>query len=523
MPDSAFRYAVCLASGTGVKVDLATSTRYFKMATGNRPGPGRNETLSPLDCEFAHPLNPALARVISEDLCEHGCCAEVAGLGRCLEFGRHTEKDLVLAADCYKTAAPWNSAAQMNLGFCLQHGLGVETNPPESVNCYEKAMQQGNGFGSVEYGLCIHYGIVFCEDVESALNHYDLAMKRSPLYLSVNSFRGRRALNKERSHVPKAPPAAKQACPRANPRLPLEIRIFIDHLRVPPIGLSGTLLGKGGSGTVRRVDDPTTRKRIAVKRIWRAIDKNSRQLEREVESLAKLQHPCIIRMLGWSPPTDSRDGEIRLEYAQNGSLAAILSQHRKAQVWTPTQIGIAICDIVLGLRYMHSQGILHRDLKPANILLDANWRAKICDFGFSLSVNLEDTSTRDTGTIPYCAPEQLYEGFVHTPKTDVFTFGLVLYEIITCDRVFPESTVMGFTKRLRAHYRPSIPDQFGPLMQSLIPRCWSDCPRSRPSFQQVFSEFESADFQLLPGADGSEIREAAFQVIAREKTAQQTL
>jgi serine/threonine protein kinase len=230
-----------------------------------------------------------------------------------------------------------------------------------------------------------------------------------------------------------------------------------------------------------------------------------------------------VRILAWSPATDSSGGEIQMEYAPNGSLAAMLSKDRSRIPWNPTHIGILICDIALGLRYMHSQGIVHGDLKPGNIVLDGEWRAKICDFGLSRAMNLEDAGTGEMGTLAYMAPEQVQGNLNPTEKTDVFAFGLVLYEIISGKRAFGENQMMRVLKLHRAKYRPNLPDEFGPLMQALIPRCWSDRPRSRPSFAHILSEFESAGFELVPGADGSEIEAAARRVIALEHSAQRTI
>jgi serine/threonine protein kinase len=131
-------------------------------------------------------------------------------------------------------------------------------------------------------------------------------------------------------------------------------------------------------------------------------------------------------------------------------------------------------------------------------------------------VNLEDAPTSATGTIGYCAPEQLLGDFRPTTKTDVFSFGVLLYEIISCKRAFPETELFPFLTRLRKQYRPSLPAEFGPLMQRLIPQCWWEHPRGRPSFERIFREFESAGFAILPGADGPQIRDAVRALLARE-------
>jgi serine/threonine protein kinase len=247
-----------------------------------------------------------------------------------------------------------------------------------------------------------------------------------------------------------------------------------------------------------------------------------KSLIREVESLRTLHHPCIVRFLGWVPGNNSREDQIHLEYAPNGSVSGVLSRYHDygefPYFWTRTQVGIVICDIVLGMRYVHSRGIVHRDLKPANILLDRDFRGMICDFGLSRPQYVQGWPTGGTGTYWYAAPEQLYEDIEHTPKTDVFTFGLVLYEIIGNFPVFDVSLPLAeVVRRLRDRRLPEIPAEFGPLMQRLIPRCWLNDPKDRPSFRDIFRTFESAGFNILPNVDASVIKEAVSTVIAWEQ------
>jgi serine/threonine protein kinase len=278
----------------------------------------------------------------------------------------------------------------------------------------------------------------------------------------------------------------------------------------------GRRIGEGGFGIVTLEQDLTTKKQIAVKWISPALQRES--FEQEVASLAQLQHPCIVQIFGWSPATKSKEAQIRMEYVSNGSLSKLLARNRAAASWNPTQIAILICDIVMGMRYVHAHGILHRDLKPSNVLLDQHFRAKICDFGCSHREDLESAPTGETGTINYAAPEQLVEGLPYTTKTDVFAFGLLLYEIVSGTPVFSTNlSVMRIIKLHRAKYRPDPPAKSGRLMQQIIQRCWSNRQDSRPSFADIFTAFESAGFEILPHADGSAIREAVAKVIEWEQ------
>jgi serine/threonine protein kinase len=175
------------------------------------------------------------------------------------------------------------------------------------------------------------------------------------------------------------------------------------------------------------------------------------------------------------------------------------------------------------MRYVHSHGILHLDLKPANILLDADFRGKISDFGLSQPYDSEDPARGPIGTYQYSAPEQTREDFRPTTKTDVFAFGLVLFEILSGNPVFaPSLSSWQIVGLHRKHYRPPIPSQFGPLMRRLIRKCWSRSPESRPSFEDIFTEFESVGFEIVPNANGSDIAAAVSKVIAWEQGSERT-
>jgi serine/threonine protein kinase len=236
--------------------------------------------------------------------------------------------------------------------------------------------------------------------------------------------------------------------------------------------------------------------------------------------LVNLNHPCVIRIIGWSDGAHSNWGEIHLEFAPNRSLKDLLNLARRGVptlLENPTEIGRLVCSLVLGMRYIHSREIIHRDLKPANILFEEDWRPKISDFGVSRPESAEGPPTSDTGTVWYAAPEQLVEGVRHTMKTDVFSFGYVLYEIITGKAVFgPPESVMGVLKRIRARDLPTLPDQFGDLMQGLIRRCWSKSPRDRPSFEAIFREFEQSNFAILPDANLEVIKESVNKILTWE-------
>jgi serine/threonine protein kinase len=140
-----------------------------------------------------------------------------------------------------------------------------------------------------------------------------------------------------------------------------------------------------------------------------------------------------------------------MQLAANGDLSRCFGQR-----WNPTPTAVIVCGIVLGMRFIHSRGIVHRDLKPSNILLDEKWHALICDFGRSKSGLAEGLSTPYQGTWEYAAPEQLEVGIVYDKRVDVYSFGLVLYSLL--------SGVSAFHKD-HPRVPPAVPKGSGPVME----------------------------------------------------------
>jgi serine/threonine protein kinase len=276
----------------------------------------------------------------------------------------------------------------------------------------------------------------------------------------------------------------------------------------------------GASSHVNLAVDPETGKLIAVKYVSATkLDKES--FMRQVEALSKLNHPCVLQIIRWAFPVGSQSGEIHTEYAEQRSLNDVLKRRRMdhgRRFWTTTRLGIVICDIVLGMRFVHSQQIIHRDLKPSNILIHCNCRAVVGDFGSSRFMFDDATWTGESGTVHYAAPESFQDDVNLTAKVDVWSFGLILYEIVVGCPVFPLFLPpFEVIRSIRNRYRPQIPSiECGEYMKGLIQRCWADDPDSRPSFDEVLAEFQLRQFSILPLAKSDELRGAVDAVLQWE-------
>ncbi|KAK9700197.1 hypothetical protein RND81_08G222900 [Saponaria officinalis] len=190
-------------------------------------------------------------------------------------------------------------------------------------------------------------------------------------------------------------------------------------------------LGDGGFGTVYYGELHDGRV-VAVKRLYENSVKRMGQFMNEVQILARLRHDNLVTLYGCTSKR-SRDLLLVYEYVPNGTVADHL--HGKLSVtkklpW-PTRLSIAV-ETAEALSFLHENDVIHRDVKTNNILLDNNFRVKVADFGLSrlFPNDVTHVSTAPQGTPGYVDPEY-YQCYHLTEKSDVFSFGVVLMELIS--------------------------------------------------------------------------------------------
>ncbi|KAM3696353.1 hypothetical protein ACJW31_06G032500 [Castanea mollissima] len=194
-------------------------------------------------------------------------------------------------------------------------------------------------------------------------------------------------------------------------------------------------LGRGSYGVVYKGIISSGGKTIAVKRLEEAVKEGEREFQAEITAIARTHHKNLVRVLGFCI-----EGSRKLlvyEYMNNGSLADLIFKAERPPIWKE-RIRIAL-DVARGLLYLHEEGevcIIHCNIKPQNILMDDNWTAKISDFGFAklLIPNQSRATTDPEGRSAYLAPEWEKNSMNISAKADIYSFGVVLLEIVCCRR-----------------------------------------------------------------------------------------
>jgi hypothetical protein len=262
-------------------------------------------------------------------------------------------------------------------------------------------------------------------------------------------------------------------------------------------------LGKGGMGEVYRAEDLKLGQTVALKFLPRSLALTEDALERftrEVRLARQVSHPNVCRVFDIEELSDVGDGGKRsehtfltMEFVDGEDLASLMRRIGRLPPDKALEIARQMC---AGLAAAHEHGIIHRDLKPANIMLDGRGRVRITDFGLAGIAAELGAADALAGTPAYMSPEQFAGGEL-TPKSDLYSLGLVLYEIFTGKRPFDATTSQEMA-RLRDKSAPTAPSQIvkdlDPLIERVILRCLEKNPAKRPtSALQVAA--------ALPGGD----------------------
>jgi len=238
---------------------------------------------------------------------------------------------------------------------------------------------------------------------------------------------------------------------------------------------------------------------VAIKELKNFNQSLKEEFVAEVEIMAKVVHPHIVLLLGAC--TEGSNWAMVTEFCAKGDLNGILHGKDKDKVSLSKKIHIAL-HVCAGMAWLTGDDvkILHRDLKPANVLVDQNWTCKIADFGLSLlkAKGCVKGEADGGGSPLWMSPESLLEEEKITEKTDVYSFALVLWEIVTQKALFPEYTDLDlFTTDIAKNgVRPMLSGQV-PILDEIIKKCWVREPTKRPSFQELLPMLQNARIDIF--------------------------
>nr|CAD1832040.1 unnamed protein product [Ananas comosus var. bracteatus] len=232
------------------------------------------------------------------------------------------------------------------------------------------------------------------------------------------------------------------------------------------------------------------------------------QFAQEVMMLATLKHPNIVRFIGacrkpivWCIVT---------EYAKGGSVRQFLMRRQNRSVPLKLAVKQAL-DVAKGMAYVHGLGFIHRDLKSDNLLIFSDKSIKIADFGVARIEVQTEGMTPETGTYRWMAPEMIQHR-PYTQKVDVYSFGIVLWELITGMLPFANMTaVQAAFAVVNKGVRPIVPPDCPPSLGEIMTRCWDANPDARPPFTEIVAMLENAEMEIM-----STVRKARFRCCISE-------
>src|SRR3954454_9014965 len=213
-------------------------------------------------------------------------------------------------------------------------------------------------------------------------------------------------------------------------------------------------IGAGGMSTVYRAQDTVLERPVAIKLMNREVAADSGQLERfkrEARAVAQLSHPHIVTVIDYGE--DENRPYIVLEYVGGETLKQRI--RRCGRLPVAEAVAYAV-EIARALGSAHAHHIVHRDVKPQNVLIDEEGTAKVTDFGIARTLEEEGLTAegRVLGTTDYVSPEQALGQDVG-PQSDLYSLGIVLYEMLTGDVPFHGENQVAVAMK---HVREEIPD-----------------------------------------------------------------
>jgi serine/threonine protein kinase len=279
------------------------------------------------------------------------------------------------------------------------------------------------------------------------------------------------------------------------------------------------IIGSGATGRVARAHDPMIGRLVAIKLFAKELAQGAarQRFLQEARVVGQLSHPSIMTLhdMGIDEPTQTP--YLVMEYLDGLPLDRVLEKGSlpfpKACAW--------VAEIACALGVAHRKGVIHGDVKPANVLITNDGRVKLMDFGMARLASHDTGSSPLLGTPAYWCPEQIL-GKPQDSRSDLFSLGVVLYEMVTGKRPFDADSLQGICGRVlsstplpASHANPSVPSGF----DGVIVRCLAKDPAARYATAEILAEElyplarRKAITEVQPQTNGNSLRDRAGRLL----------
>ena len=248
------------------------------------------------------------------------------------------------------------------------------------------------------------------------------------------------------------------------------------------------VIGVGANSRVARAFDPLIARIVAIKLFPKELAQGEarQRFVQEARVVGQISHPAVIALHDMGVDEPSQTPYLVMEFIQGQSLEKILE---KGSVPFPRACAFA-AEVASALAVAHRKGVIHGDVKPANILITDDDRVKLTDFGMARVASRDSKETPLLGSPAYWCPEQIL-GKPQDSRSDVFSLGVVLYEMVTGHRPFDADSLQGICARVLSstplppsHANPSVPAAFNELIAS----CLAKEPSQRCASAEALAE-----------------------------------
>ena len=248
------------------------------------------------------------------------------------------------------------------------------------------------------------------------------------------------------------------------------------------------IIGTGASGRVARAYDPMIGRQVAIKLFAKELAQGEarQRFLQEARVVGQLSHPSIIALHDMGIEEATQTPYLVMEFLEGQPLDRILE---RGSVPYPRACAI-VAEVACALGAAHRKGVIHGDVKPANILITDDGRVKLMDFGMARLSSHDTGTTPLLGTPAYWCPEQIM-GKPQDARSDLFSLGVVLYELVTGKRPFDADSLQAICGRVLSstplppsHANPSVPTGF----DEVVARCLAKDPIARYGVGETLAE-----------------------------------